>query len=107
MFRFAKYGSPDNMNALMDAASEIGIRATFCRFTTAEDNWTELKGLLKEWRSKKSDFSNVWIGVDIPRILVTIVTLSFIDASSEKVKILVLAWYTISARVRRRCIYGE
>ena len=58
----------DNMNALMDAASEIGIRATFCRFTTAEDNWTELKGLLKEWRSKKSDFSNVWIGVDIPRI---------------------------------------
>ena len=58
----------DNIDSLMDAATKIGIRATFCRFTTAEDSWSELRSLLSEWQSNKSSLANIWLGVDIPRV---------------------------------------
>ena len=58
----------DNIDALIDAATNIGIRATFCRFTTADDNWPETRSLIKEWQSNKGSLANIWLGVDIPRV---------------------------------------
>ncbi len=61
----------DNIDALIDAATNIGIRATFCRFTTSDDNWPETRSLIKEWQSNQGSLANIWLGVDIPRVLET------------------------------------
>ena len=58
----------DNIDALIDAATSIGIRATFCRFTTADDNWPKTRSLIKGWQSNKGSLANIWLGVDIPRV---------------------------------------
>ena len=58
----------DDINELMDAATRIGIRAIFCRFTTSDDDWPEVRTRFKEWQSNKDSLARIWFGVDIPRV---------------------------------------
>ena len=58
----------DDFNLLSEASSNIGIRAIFCRFTTAKEKTRAWVNNLNDLNQRKNKLVDVWVGLDIPRV---------------------------------------